>query len=323
MLSFLIQINDANNENKKTMELTRFHSKAAPSISVYQYLIRLTKYSSLEHSVLLSAVYYIDLLSSVYPEFTLNSLTVHRFLLTATAIASKGLCDSFCTNTHYSKVGGVQCSELNILENEFLERVQYRILPRDDNIDNCKAEFKLGNSILLSPNDSSTRGPNNGFNVLENYYKKIVQLVGNPSNSPDNTSTIFFKLDEMHTTQPSTLCDEKSNGLINTDEAQTLSFQRETMHSNKSFDVDNRKTGTDEALLSLTEKKTPDSTKAFANDNVSTPSVNFNYNMNTNISNLATNLPQKRNIKDDEHEACKDNEVIIHSNKKLANHYGA
>ena len=112
MLSFLIQINDANNAGNQTMELTRFHSKAAPSITVYQYLIRLTKYSSLEHSVLLSAVYYIDLLSAVYPEFTLNSLTVHRFLLTATTIASKGLCDSFCTNTHYSKVGGVQCLSL-------------------------------------------------------------------------------------------------------------------------------------------------------------------------------------------------------------------
>lgn len=196
MLSFLIQINDSNSKDTRDIELTRFHSRTAPSIGVYQYLIRLTKYSSLEPAVLLAAVYYIDLLSAVYPQFTLNSLTVHRFLLTATTVASKGLCDSFCTNTHYSKVGGVQCSELNILENEFLERVKYKILPRDNNIENCKVENGSLGSSLSTENGQHVRDCNDGFNLLENYYKKIVQLVGNPSNSPDKTSTIFFSLEQ-------------------------------------------------------------------------------------------------------------------------------
>ncbi|CCE93810.1 Pho80p TDEL_0G04430 [Torulaspora delbrueckii] len=202
MLTFLIQINDslALSKPENARGLTRFHSRVPPGISVYNYLIRLTKYSSLEHCVLLTAVYYIDLLSSVYPVFTLSSLTVHRFLLTATTVASKGLCDSFCTNTHYAKVGGVHSSELNILECEFLKRVNYRILPRDDNIDWCKLETKLQKFTLYEePEMGQNSRPqnslkNSGYNVLDAYFRKIVQLVGSYASSPDKSKVVNYVL---------------------------------------------------------------------------------------------------------------------------------
>lgn len=216
MLTFLIEINDLvancktnendspyppiNRDSATVKNLTRFHSRTPPNISVYNYLIRLTKYSSLEHSVLLSSLYYIDLLSSVYPEFKINSLTVHRFLLTATTIASKGLCDSFCTNSHYSKVGGVQCSELNILETEFLRRVNYRIIPRDDNIKLCKLEqqqFKFTiekEDLILSNIQLQSTHMNSGFNILDIYYHKIVQLVGSYSASTDKSKKVNYVL---------------------------------------------------------------------------------------------------------------------------------
>ncbi|ODQ77941.1 hypothetical protein BABINDRAFT_18353, partial [Babjeviella inositovora NRRL Y-12698] len=97
-----------------------FHSRSPPNISIHSYLLRLSKYSSIPNSILLATIYYIDLLSSKFPAFSLNSLTVHRFLLTATTVGCKGLLDSFATNTHYAKVGGVQVDELNLLEMEFL-----------------------------------------------------------------------------------------------------------------------------------------------------------------------------------------------------------
>ncbi|KAF3088897.1 hypothetical protein TWF569_007212 [Orbilia oligospora] len=75
-------------------------------------------------------VYYIDLLSNHYPAFTISSLTVHRFLITAATVSSKGLCDSFCTNTFYARVGGISLRELNVLELEFLNRVGWRIVPQ-------------------------------------------------------------------------------------------------------------------------------------------------------------------------------------------------
>jgi Cyclin len=83
----------------------------------------------LEKPSLLATVFYIDLLSRSYPAFALSSLTVHRFLITAVTVASKGLCDAFCTNTHYAKVGGISVAELNMLELEFLKKVDWKIVP--------------------------------------------------------------------------------------------------------------------------------------------------------------------------------------------------
>ena len=50
-------------------------------------------------------------------------------------MASKGLCDAFCTNTHYAKVGGIGIAELNMLELEFLKRVDWKIVPEPSVLD--------------------------------------------------------------------------------------------------------------------------------------------------------------------------------------------
>lgn len=203
MLTFLIQMNDSSSTSvlDSVVNLTKFHSKVPPAISVYNYLMRLTKYSSLDHCVLMAAVYYIDLVSSVYPTFTLNSLTVHRFLLTATTVASKGLCDSFCTNTHYAKVGGVHCSELNVLECELLRRINYRIIPRDDNITWCNLESQHRKFVIDTQDGddwtsvlSSLSGNKNngGYNVLDTYYNKIVHLVGSLKSTRDKSKLVNY-----------------------------------------------------------------------------------------------------------------------------------
>lgn len=207
MLFFLIHINEKNKKsNSKNQgheaKLTRFHSSSPPSISVYNYLLRLAKYSSIEQCVFLTSLYYIDLLSSVYKDFTLDSLTVHRFLLTSTTVASKGLCDAFCTNAHYAKVGGVQCSELNILEREFLRRINYRILPRDDNIILCKYESRLRKFVTTDQTEyesvlKNTRNhENSGYNVLNIYYRKIIQLVGKFNLATDISRRANFVLED-------------------------------------------------------------------------------------------------------------------------------
>jgi Cyclin len=74
-------------------------------------------------------VYYIDRLCVLYPAFTITSLTVHRFLITAATVAAKGLCDSFWTNHTYARVGGVSAKELAMLELEFLGRLDWSIVP--------------------------------------------------------------------------------------------------------------------------------------------------------------------------------------------------
>ncbi|KAL7276038.1 Pho80p cyclin [Rhizina undulata] len=130
MLSELVGLNDK--IPLSGAGLTRFHSRAPPTISIPDYLSRLSLHASLQPSILLSMVYYIDILSTHYPPFVISSLTVHRFLITAATVASKGLCDSFLTNSFYAKVGGVSLMELNMLELEFLVRVGWRIVPKGE-----------------------------------------------------------------------------------------------------------------------------------------------------------------------------------------------
>ncbi|KAK5172786.1 Pho80p cyclin [Saxophila tyrrhenica] len=107
MLMELIRLNDQ--IPLRDGRLTRFHSRAPPGI-----------------------IYYIDLLCQKYSNFTINSLTVHRFLITAATVAAKGLSDSFWTNPTYAKIGGIPVSELATLELEFLHKVEWKIVPKPE-----------------------------------------------------------------------------------------------------------------------------------------------------------------------------------------------
>ena len=130
--------------------LTRFHSRSAPGISILDYLRRIVKFTKAEvrrrlvsspcsvlktthttqRSCLLITLHYIDQICARYPSFTLSSLTCHRFVITAIAVSSKALCDAFCTNSLYARVGGIPVGELNMLEREFLRMIDWTLTVR-------------------------------------------------------------------------------------------------------------------------------------------------------------------------------------------------
>ncbi|KAI0999957.1 hypothetical protein K3495_g8243 [Podosphaera aphanis] len=167
MIQELIQTND--NLPLQSEVLTRFHSRTPPAISVLNYLQRLAKHATLTPPLLLSMVYYIDKLCSLYPAFTVNSLTVHRFLITAGTVAAKGLSDSFWSNATYARVGGIKCTELGLLELDFLYRLDWRIVPRSDALLSYyngliarTSFYKLGNENPLG-NDNDFDEDNDAF----------------------------------------------------------------------------------------------------------------------------------------------------------------
>jgi hypothetical protein len=125
MLGRLISHNDLIPLSPST--LTRFHSRAPPNITLPDYLRRIVKYTSVEKACLLTLLIYIDRVCERQPQFTISSLTVHRFLITAITVSAKALCDSYCTNSHYAKVGGISTRELNSLELEFLRLIDWRL----------------------------------------------------------------------------------------------------------------------------------------------------------------------------------------------------
>ncbi|GAB0137739.1 hypothetical protein EsDP_00005993 [Epichloe bromicola] len=160
MLAELIATNDA--IRISSGGLTRFHSRTAPGISVRDYLHRLARHATLTPPLLLAMVYYIDRLCALYPEFTINTLTVHRFLITAAAVAAKGLSDSFWNNTTYARVGGVRLAELKLLELEFLYRVDWKIVPNPEVlVAYYRALVERTPQYTLEPEDSSDESSSN------------------------------------------------------------------------------------------------------------------------------------------------------------------
>jgi len=107
--------------------LTRFHSRSPPGISVCDYLARIVRYANVERSCLLITLHYIDQICARLPKFTITSLTIHRFIIASVTVSSKALCDVFCTNSRYAQVGGIKPNELNLLEREFLNIIDWRL----------------------------------------------------------------------------------------------------------------------------------------------------------------------------------------------------
>jgi hypothetical protein len=117
---------------------------------VRDYLSRLIVHATLSPPILLSMVFYVDKLCAMYPAFTISSLTVHRFLITAATVAAKGLSDSFWTNSLYARVGGVSVRELALLELEFLRRLDWRIVPKPEVlVDYYKGLVERGSGFVI------------------------------------------------------------------------------------------------------------------------------------------------------------------------------
>ncbi|KAI8086834.1 cyclin-domain-containing protein [Gilbertella persicaria] len=101
--------------------VTHFHSRTVPNISVYAYLTRILRFASFSNEVLLSLLIYFDRIAELRKtKYAVNSLTVHRLLITSIVVASKFTSDVFYPNARYAKVGGIPLGELNQLELEFL-----------------------------------------------------------------------------------------------------------------------------------------------------------------------------------------------------------
>ncbi|KAL7777342.1 hypothetical protein CFE70_007767 [Pyrenophora teres f. teres 0-1] len=158
MLMELVRLNDGYPLRDGT--LTRFHSRAPPGISVRDYLSRLIVHATLSPPILLSMVFYVDKLCAMYPAFTISSLTVHRFLITAATVAAKGLSDSFWTNSLYARVGGVSVRELALLELEFLRRLEWRIVPKPEVlVDYYKGLVDRGPGYVMEKEKEQEIGP--------------------------------------------------------------------------------------------------------------------------------------------------------------------
>lgn len=100
--------------------VSKFHALRPPGITIRDYLERIAKYSACSGECFVLALVYIDRIIQSNPNFVVNSLNIHRLLITSVMISAKFFDDQYFNNAYYAKVGGVPCKEMNSLEVEFL-----------------------------------------------------------------------------------------------------------------------------------------------------------------------------------------------------------
>ena len=100
--------------------VNKFHALRPPAISIKDYLLRIAKYASCSDECFVLALVYIDRIIQSNPSFVVNSLNIHRLLITSIMLAAKFFDDQYYNNAYYAKIGGVPCQEMNALEVEFL-----------------------------------------------------------------------------------------------------------------------------------------------------------------------------------------------------------
>lgn len=93
-----------------------------PSISIEEYIARVSKYTKLPLDFLVIPFLYLK-----RSRLSLTHKSIHRFLITCTCIASKTLTDQYFTNKFYAKVGGISVRELNRLELELLVLLDWNV----------------------------------------------------------------------------------------------------------------------------------------------------------------------------------------------------
>ena len=96
-----------------------FSSKSIPSISLYDYLKRIQKYTQLEKSTLIITLILIDHICEK-AHLTITYYNIHRILFGAVLISIKFNEDTIYDNKYYAEIGGVKVNELKLIEYNFL-----------------------------------------------------------------------------------------------------------------------------------------------------------------------------------------------------------
>jgi len=123
-LNSIIQESNKNKNHHKDNSL--FSRQQVPKISIFDYLLRIQKYSDIEDSTIIISLIYIDRICKK-KGIILSKYNIHRLIFTAILIAIKYNEDIIYDNLYYSKIGGVTKKELLLLENEFLKLIDFNL----------------------------------------------------------------------------------------------------------------------------------------------------------------------------------------------------
>ena len=114
-----------------------FSSKSIPSISLYDYLKRIQKYTQLERSTLIITLILVDHICEK-AHLTLTYYNIHRILFGAIVISIKFNEDSIYDNRYYAEIGGVRLNELKLIEYTFLTLCNFNVYVKEEEYEHYK-----------------------------------------------------------------------------------------------------------------------------------------------------------------------------------------
>lgn len=125
---------------------SNFTAPYLPEISIEDYLLRFIEYTRIEESTLISSIIYIQRLI-LKTNFTITNLNIHRLILTSMLLSIKYNEDNTYPQHYYAQIGGVDLEELNVLESEFLIRIEFELFVSENEFNSLKE--LLYNNIYL------------------------------------------------------------------------------------------------------------------------------------------------------------------------------
>ena len=125
-----------------------FNLKQIPKISVGDFIYRITYYSKIEDSTLISGLILLDRYCKKQ-KIILTIFNVHRLISISIIVAIKLLEDKYFTNKYYSKICGIDLSLFNQLEYEFICGLNFNLYIEKN------FYYKYQNLILSNKDDSN------------------------------------------------------------------------------------------------------------------------------------------------------------------------
>ena len=108
---------------------TVFDAVSIPGMTIHCYLVRLHRYTKFDFVCFHVAAWYLRRLCQAGPAYCPTLHNIHRLLVASLLVASKATDDIFHANQFMAQCGGIGVHELNKLEVDMCERLQWRLLP--------------------------------------------------------------------------------------------------------------------------------------------------------------------------------------------------
>ena len=129
-------LNNICEENKDKSEIINkniipFMTQNIPSMSIKDYLLRLSQFTKMSESTIIIILIYIDRISNLN-NFHLTYKNIYKLILSAMIVAIKYNEDLFYSSAIYAKLGGLSVPEMNYLEFHFLILIKFSLFIEND-----------------------------------------------------------------------------------------------------------------------------------------------------------------------------------------------